>query len=178
LLPLTHELTANSSSQDSDDAQPRLVGYFIAVLYIVVLLLSVTSLAWARTLFFRIGCSFRAALLQATYHKALVAHVSTIAAVGPGQLSSFMSVDIERIVQAAELPTALIELPVVIILGLVIIWRYDRSMSWEGPHSSLQRVQLAIVLASYCRTGHRLCDRSLHRQRYLGRASELLSDTP
>jgi hypothetical protein len=127
-----------ASSQNGDAPQPELTGYFIAMLYFIALLgwVSVRALrnlhsrltvhqfsAASRILFVSAGCDFRAALLQAVYNKALVAHTSTLDKIGPGQLSSYISVDAERICAAFELPVGLIQLPFMLVLGLAIIWQ-------------------------------------------------------
>lgn len=109
-------------SQDSDRPHPQLSGYFIALLYILALFLWSSIAGVARRMFVEVGCSSRSVLLEAIFLKALLAHKSSLDQIGPGQLSSYGN-DIERIVQASEGPASVIQLPIMMILGTLIIWQ-------------------------------------------------------
>jgi hypothetical protein len=76
----------------------------------------------ARTYAFRLAVECRALLLECCYRKALVAHKQTIEEVGPGALSSYISIDLERIVFVADTPTLLVQLPLYYVVGAVILW--------------------------------------------------------
>jgi ATP-binding cassette subfamily C (CFTR/MRP) protein 1 len=120
-----------------------LTGYFIGLIYIVDVIFWTSCLSASRHLYFRAGCQIRGVLMEATFAKGLAAHKSTIEAVGPGALSAFLTIDIERIVTVSDIPCPILQLPLMYVLGTVIVWH---EFGWRSACT----LGLLVVISTIC----------------------------
>lgn len=110
------------ASRDSSNAQPQLTGWFIVVVYSLTTWLSAITEVQFRLACSRLGVLLRSTLMQAIYRKALRIDKFVMANnVGVGRLSSYLSVDVERIVLMFDFVFFVVQFLVLLILGLAYV---------------------------------------------------------